>query len=72
MTRDEAIRILKNYNRWRRGAEIPQPPPFEIGIAIDTAINLLSEKHGKYDNNACGHDNNGHGHDHHSPKRGEG
>lgn len=35
---DKTIELLRNYNRWRRGAEIPQPNPTEIGIAINTLI----------------------------------
>ena len=38
MTKDKAIRILKRYNKWRRGAEIMQPNPTELGIAIDIVI----------------------------------
>lgn len=37
----EAIKILENYNQWRRGADIPQPNPKLIGIAIDKAIKEL-------------------------------
>lgn len=37
------IEKLKNYNRWRRGAEtIPQPSPKEVGEMIDQAIEVLS------------------------------
>ena len=35
---DKTIEFLRDYNRWRRGAEIPQPNPTEIGIAINTLI----------------------------------
>ena len=35
---DKTIELLRNYNRWRRGAEIPQPNPTEIGVAINTLI----------------------------------
>jgi len=35
MTLKQALCILENYNEWRRGAEIPQPNPTEIGLAID-------------------------------------
>lgn len=31
----EAIEVLENYNRWRKGAEIEQPSPIYIGVAID-------------------------------------
>lgn len=35
------LQTLKDYNAWRRGAEMPQPDPAEIGEAIDTAIARL-------------------------------
>jgi hypothetical protein len=41
MTKEETIDILRQYNEWRRGAEIDQPHPTTIGIAIDNAIKLL-------------------------------
>lgn len=31
----DAQELLKTYNRWRRGEEIEQPDPIEIGKAID-------------------------------------
>lgn len=43
MTLQEAIKILEKYNKWRRGAEIPQPNPKLIGEAIDIAINKLKQ-----------------------------
>ena len=33
-----AIKTLKSYNKWRRGAEIPQPDNKKVGIAIDTIL----------------------------------
>ena len=30
-----AQELLKTYNRWRRGEELPVPDPVEIGKAID-------------------------------------
>ena len=41
MTTEEAIKILSNYNKWRRGAEIPQPDPKELGLAIDFAVKKM-------------------------------
>ena len=38
MTMEEAIKILEVYNRWRRGAEIPQPNATKVGMAIDRII----------------------------------
>ena len=43
MSKDEALKILVEYNLWRRGAEMPQPHPFVIGQAIDVAIECLTE-----------------------------
>lgn len=34
---------LKTYNEWRRGADIPQPNPADIGIAIDGVLSELEE-----------------------------
>lgn len=34
----QALDKLKEYNTWRRGADIPMPNPKEIGTAIDIAI----------------------------------
>lgn len=34
----EAIEYVENYQRWRRGAEIEQPNPTKLGIAIDILI----------------------------------
>lgn len=31
----DAQELLKRYNRWRRGEDIPVPDPVEIGKAID-------------------------------------
>lgn len=43
MEKEEALKILVEYNLWRRGAELPQPHPFVIGQAIDVAIECLTE-----------------------------
>lgn len=34
---------LKTYNEWRRGADIPQPSPADIGNAIDGVLSELDE-----------------------------
>ena len=34
----EDLDFIKNFQEWRRGAEIPQPHPTEIGIALDKLI----------------------------------
>ena len=41
MTTEQAIKILKSHNKWRRGGEIKQEQPYDIGIAIDTAIRVM-------------------------------
>ena len=38
MTIDEAIKILKEHNIWRRGAEMEPTNPKLLGIAIDTIL----------------------------------
>ena len=43
MTEQEALKILVEYNLWRRGAEMHQPHPFVIGQAIDVAIECLTK-----------------------------
>lgn len=39
----ETINFLKTYNLWRRGAEIAQPNPTEIGIAISDIVELVED-----------------------------
>jgi hypothetical protein len=41
MTIEKTCQILKRFNRWRRGAEIKQPCPKQIGLAIESAIKHL-------------------------------
>ena len=36
----EIIKYLHNYQKWRRGADLPMPNP-KLGIAIDGAIREL-------------------------------
>jgi len=43
MTTQEAVEVLEQYNKWRRGAEIEMPDPKRIGEAINVAINALKE-----------------------------
>ena len=38
MELSEAKNLLSDYNKWRRGEEIPQPNPTQIGIAIDVVL----------------------------------
>lgn len=44
MTKQEIADLLGKYNRWRRGEDIEQPDPAEIGEALDLAIAYLREK----------------------------
>ena len=39
----ELIVFLRNYQLWRRGADIEQPDPTELGDRLDEAIQLLSD-----------------------------
>lgn len=39
----QVAEYLEYLNKWRRGAEIPQPAPIEIGIFIDEAVKILKE-----------------------------
>ena len=41
MKTKQVIDKLKEFNAWRRGAEIPMPNPTEIGVTIDRAVKLL-------------------------------
>ena len=41
MTPAETTTILRQFNEWRRGADVPQPKPREIGEAIDAAIEMI-------------------------------
>jgi len=51
MKNETAAQTLTRFNEWRRGAEIEQPDPTQIGLAIDAAIQALKnnnlEKDGK-------------------------
>lgn len=44
MTSDQVVALLKQHNAWRRGEEIPQLDPKDVGEAIDAAIHLLSSR----------------------------
>ena len=39
--RTETAAILRQFNGWRRGADVPQPKPREIGEAIDAAVEMI-------------------------------
>lgn len=48
MKLEEALKILVNHNKWRRDQSVPpimkQTDPKQLGIAIDIAIDTLTEK----------------------------
>tara|TARA_R110002074_G_scaffold121968_1_gene256466 strand:- start:1376 stop:1558 length:183 start_codon:yes stop_codon:yes gene_type:complete len=39
----EAKELLIKYNEWRRGGEGGQPNPYELGQAIDCAIECMAD-----------------------------
>lgn len=41
MELSEIINYFEYYQSWRRGADIPQPDPTELGNVIDYAIEYL-------------------------------
>lgn len=43
MKLNEAIEILRSYNEWRRGAEIPQTDPKTLGEAIDCVVEHFAD-----------------------------
>lgn len=34
----DCVDVIRNYNHWRRGADVPQTNPKELGKAIEEAI----------------------------------
>lgn len=45
MTLNEAIVIIENHNKWRRGDDTVKPTePKEYGIAIDILLDAVKEK----------------------------
>ncbi len=45
MNLDEAIIIIENHNKWRRGDDTVKPTePKEYGIAIDILLEAVKEK----------------------------
>ena len=41
MTPTATTAILRQFNVWRRGADVTQPKPREIGKAIDAAVEMI-------------------------------
>ena len=41
MTPTEVTTALRQFNDWRRGADVLQPKPREIGMAIDAAVEMI-------------------------------
>jgi hypothetical protein len=56
MTEKEAILLLITYNDWSKGDEIPMPNPKQLGIAIDTVIQLWKERNNVTKDNCPGQD----------------
>lgn len=44
MNMEKAVLILKQHNKWRRGADIPMANPTELGIAIDTVVTYTERR----------------------------
>jgi hypothetical protein len=44
MTPKQAVKILRFYNRWRRGAEIPMQEPAKIGLAIEVLCDAFEKR----------------------------
>ena len=44
MTTEELIERLSAFNEWRRGAEMPQPSPEDIGKWLEWACCVLDEQ----------------------------
>ena len=45
MKLDEAVEMLRYFNKWRRAnTDMPMPHPKEIGVAIDTILNYFDKK----------------------------
>lgn len=46
---DIAIKVLKQYNQWRRGEDndVPMLQPFTIGTALDTVIQYYEKSKSK-------------------------
>lgn len=40
----QAVKTVKQFNKWRRGAEIKIEDPKTIGIAIDTILEFVENK----------------------------
>lgn len=43
MTLKKAYKILKQHNKWRKGAGIEQITPTQLGIAIDIILSYLKD-----------------------------
>lgn len=43
MELQEALRILEQHNKWRRGADVPMLSPKLIGESIDLIVNKFKK-----------------------------
>jgi hypothetical protein len=44
MTLNNAIDVLQKYNRWRKGEYAHTPSPQEFGLAVEVALERLTNK----------------------------
>jgi len=49
LSKNKTIKLLKNHNAWRRGADIEMMEPKKIGEVIDSAIKYLQDSNNKKD-----------------------
>jgi len=47
MNLKKATEILSTHQKWRRGADIPQTDPKELGEAIDVVLEYLEKEFAK-------------------------
>lgn len=48
MNLQTAIETLEIYNAWRKGEDVPQPKPKQIGKAIDLCVTYHSKRLNRY------------------------
>lgn len=44
MTPKACLRVLHEYQKWRRGGKGPMPHPYVIGLSIDKAITIIRNR----------------------------
>ena len=43
MRKKELLKKLREYQSWRKGADIPMMPPYEVTRIIDSAITVIEK-----------------------------